>query len=73
MNQSVILAGKVLCDGEGQVAGNIIQQLTQLGMCDQHEKCPGPIVRLQWSDGRLRRECLYSLIKQHGYKLAEKQ
>ena len=69
--QSVILTGKKLKDKDGNIAGTIVEQLTMLRACDQHSDCPGPIVRFRWADGRLRRECLYTLIKHSGYKLVE--
>jgi hypothetical protein len=69
--QQVVLEGKKLLDKDGKEMGTIVEQLTILRACDQHEKCPGPIVRFRWADGRLRRECIYVLIKYNKYKLSE--
>lgn len=69
--QQIVLEGKKLLDAEGNVAGTIVEQLTVLKACDQHKSCLGPIVKFRWTDGRLRRECLYDLIKHHGYRLGE--
>jgi len=69
--QSIILEGKKLADKDGNIVGTIVEQLTILRACDQHQKCPGPIVRFRWGDGRLRRECLYVLLKFNEYKLVE--
>jgi hypothetical protein len=71
INQSVVLPGKKLVNKDDKVMGTILEQLTPLQACDQHKGCPGPIVRFRWVDGRLRRECLYALIKHSGYKLIE--
>ena len=70
-DQSIILEGKKLCDAEGEIKGTILEQLTPLRACDEHKDCPGPIVRFRWTDGRLRRECLYTLIKHNGYRRVE--
>lgn len=64
------LKGKKLLKPDGIPAGEILAQLTDVGLCDQHVKCPGPVVRLQWADGRKRRECLYQLLKQMGWRLS---
>jgi hypothetical protein len=66
----VELRGKVLYDKDGNVVGKILEQLHPLGACDQHNDCWGPVVRFKWeSNGKVRRECLYTLAKGQGYTL----
>jgi hypothetical protein len=62
--QDVNLVGKKLYRDD-KCLGHITQQVTLLGVCDQHSKCNGPIVRVSWTNRKfpcIRRECLYALI-----------
>jgi hypothetical protein len=68
--QSVHLPGKKLYK-DNQMRATITEQLTPLHFCDQHAGCPGPVCRVTWSDGRVRRECLYTLIKGQDYELRQ--
>ena len=63
------LAGLRLVKPDGTEAGRIIEELRPLGACDQHTGCIGPVVRLQWTGGKARRECLYTLIQIQKYQL----
>ena len=67
----LVLTGKKLYNEQDVFQGTITRQITDLGMCDQHTSCPGPVVRFKWADGRDRKECLYVLIKVQGWKLKE--
>ena len=68
MNQTVTLPGKHLFK-DGKDCAVIQDQITLLGACDQHQRCAGPVVRLKWANGKVRKECLFVLIKQQGYEL----
>jgi len=71
VKQHIVLEDKKLYDDKGELQGVIRKQLTDVGMCDQHPDCPGPIVRFEWVDGRNRKECLYVFIKVKGWSLKE--
>lgn len=70
-NQKINIVGKKLVGPDKKLQGTILHQFTEVGFCDQHRDCLGPIIRFRWVDGRVRRECLAVLIKQNGYKLTE--
>lgn len=70
MAQHISLVNRGLLKN-GKDAGTIREQLTELHTCTFHPSCHGPVVRVEWADGRLRKECLYQLLKDEGFALKE--
>ena len=69
MKQKVIVVGKRVV--RGNEVGTIIEQTTPLEFCELHGDCLGPTCRIRWNDGRVRKECLYVLLRKNGFRLEE--
>jgi len=75
--QTVALKGKKLYypkdypEKGDKLAGTVLEQITPLEACDQHGDCPGPIVNFEWEHGKVRRECMYMLIRGKKFQLRD--
>ena len=67
MRQKVVLVGMKVVKGDE--VGTIIEQITPLEFCEMHGDCLGPTCRVRWSDGRIRKECIYVLTRKNGFRL----